>query len=55
MLNEIKNKIELKNTLLDATKDLNFKELAKDVLPFLIKPDDAQRILSFRQYIEQRL
>ncbi|MFH1191982.1 MAG: nucleotidyl transferase AbiEii/AbiGii toxin family protein [bacterium] len=52
---EIKNKKQLKEKLLDAASDLKMEELAKDVLPFLIKPDDAQRILSFRQYIEQRL
>jgi hypothetical protein len=29
--------------------------MVKDVLPFLIKKDDQNRVLSFREYIEQRL
>lgn len=45
----------IKERLFKKIDDLNMEELSKDVLPFLIKPDDAQRILSFRQYIEQRL
>jgi predicted nucleotidyltransferase component of viral defense system len=35
--------------------ELDFEELTKDVLPFLLKPEDQERILSFREYIEQKL
>lgn len=31
------------------------KSLAKDVLPFLINQEDEERIISFREYIEQKL
>ncbi|OGF23354.1 hypothetical protein A2Y83_01405 [Candidatus Falkowbacteria bacterium RBG_13_39_14] len=48
-------KEELKSQLLEKTSKLDMNEWAKDVLPFLIKPDDKERILSFREYIEQRL
>jgi len=51
----IKNKAQLKKKLLEKASGLNFNELAKDVLPFLIKPDDKERVLSFKEYIEQRL
>ena len=52
---QISNKSELKTRLLDCAKKVNLKDLAKDVLPFLINPDDKERILSFREYIEQEL
>lgn len=35
--------------------ELDFTELAKDVLPFLLKIDDQERVLRFREYVEQRL
>lgn len=44
-IKKFKNKLE----------ELDFEELAKDVMPFLIKPEDQERILSFREYIEQKL
>ena len=52
---QISGKGELKKRLLDNTKKENLKNLAKDVLPFLINPDDQERILSFKEYIEQEL
>jgi predicted nucleotidyltransferase component of viral defense system len=52
---KIKNKEELKKKLLARANQLNLKELSKDVLPFLINPDEAERILSFKEYIEQKL
>jgi len=52
---QIKNKTELKNKLFESIADLDMKAMATDVLPFLIKPDDQERVLSFREYIEQRL
>ncbi len=51
----IKDKIQLKKKLLKQTSNFNFKELARDCLPFLIKQDDQERILSFREYIKQEL
>ncbi|MFA6171258.1 MAG: nucleotidyl transferase AbiEii/AbiGii toxin family protein [Patescibacteria group bacterium] len=51
----IKNKDELRRKLLEAITDLDMKVMARDVMPFLVRPDDQQRILSFRQYIEQKL
>ncbi len=52
---KIENKEQLKEKLLGVVDNLDVNELLKDVLPFLIKSDDKERILSFRQYIEQRL
>jgi predicted nucleotidyltransferase component of viral defense system len=51
----IKNKAELKKELLKKTENFNFKELLRDCLPFLTNPNDQERILSFRKYIEQKL
>jgi len=51
----IKNKEELKNKLLDSITDLDMTLMAKDVLPFLFKKDDQERVLNFREYIQQRL
>ena len=48
-------KEELKKNIIQKINKLNMPELAKDVLPFLIKPDDKERVLSFKEYIEQRL
>lgn len=52
---QIKNKTELKGKLFESITDLDMKTMATDVLPFLIKPDDQERVLSFREYIEQKL
>jgi len=51
----IKNKEELKKKLLESIADSDLKVMAKDVLAFLIKPDDQNMVLRFREYIEQRL
>ncbi|MBK5215612.1 MAG: nucleotidyl transferase AbiEii/AbiGii toxin family protein [Candidatus Pacebacteria bacterium] len=51
----IENKTQLKKTLLDFCVNLNFKELTIDVLPFLIKQDEKDYILNFKEYIEQKL
>ncbi|MFH1030256.1 MAG: nucleotidyl transferase AbiEii/AbiGii toxin family protein [bacterium] len=48
-------KIGLKKKILDKIENLDMNNLAKDILPFLIKPNDKERILSFREYIKQRL
>ncbi len=51
----IKNQQQLKKELLTKTSDLNLKKLARDVEPFLINPDEKERIVDFRNYIEQKL
>ncbi len=49
------NKKELLEKFGKRLLELNFAELTKDVLPFLLKADDQERVLRFREYIEQRL
>jgi len=51
----IKNKEELKVKLLESISDLDLAILVKDVLPFLIDADHGDRVLNFREYIEQKL
>jgi predicted nucleotidyltransferase component of viral defense system len=51
----IKNKEELKKELLEKVSNLNFKELLKDVEPFLVDKDSGERVLKFKEYIEQKL
>ena len=49
------SKDELKKEILKKIEKLNMSELALDVEPFLMKPDDKERVLSFKKYIEQKL
>jgi len=51
----IKNKAELKQKLLESILDLDMEVMARDVQPFLLKADDQERVLRFREYIEQKL
>ena len=51
----IKDKNDLKNKILESITDLDMSVMVRDVLPFLIKSDDKDRILNFREYIGQRL
>lgn len=46
---------ELKEILITKIKKLDLKYLSEDVLPFLINPKDRERILSFKEYISQKL
>jgi len=46
------NFLNLKSRLIQKCKVLNFKQLAKDVEPFLFRPSDAKKILLFAEYIE---
>lgn len=48
----IKDILELKKRLLAKCEDLNFKNLAKDIEPFLFNPDDAKKVLFFQDYIK---
>ena len=49
------NKEKLKSLLIKRIDEINLKQLSVDVQPFLINPDDIERVLSFREFIEQRL
>src|SRR6056297_357535 len=51
----VKNKEELKKKLFKRLDDINPEDLTKDVEPFLLKSKDKERILTFREYIEQKL
>lgn len=42
---------ELRNRLIAKCDGLDFKQLARDVEPFLFAPDDARKILMFKEYI----
>lgn len=48
-------KAELLPMLLKKVDELDMPSLVRDVLPFLMKSSDQERVLSFREYIEQRL
>lgn len=48
----IKDISELKIRLLQKCKNLNFRQLAKDVAQFLFIPSDARKILLFYDYIK---
>jgi len=43
----------LKKKVLEHSKGLNLKELAKDVEPFLFQPSDSKKIIAFSEYIKQ--
>ncbi len=43
---------ELKKKLLENADSVNLKELASDVRPFIIKTDQIDRVLMFREFIE---
>ncbi|MFA5773737.1 MAG: nucleotidyl transferase AbiEii/AbiGii toxin family protein [Candidatus Paceibacterota bacterium] len=49
------NMIDIKEKLLRKVGELNMKELSDEVLPLLLKPEDIDRILTFKEYIEQKL
>jgi len=51
----VNNKAELKNFINKESKKTNFKQLAKDVEPFLFSPSDKKRILLFKEYINTKL
>jgi len=49
------NKIALLKKFRQRLLELDFAELAKDVVPFLLKESDLDRVLQFREYVEQKL
>lgn len=48
----IKNAVDLKDKLLQKCGNLDFNQLAKDVIPFLFDAKDAKNILFFVDYIK---
>jgi hypothetical protein len=48
---DIKDIYELKVKLGLRIKTINFKELIKDVTPFLINPDDIKRVELFPEFV----
>ena len=52
---KIKKKDAVKNKLLEMADKNNLNDLAKDVRPFLIDKNGSDRVLGFREYIEQRM
>jgi len=49
---DISDADNLKNYLLDQSKDVDFKMLAKDVEPFLIDSDDTNKVLLFMDIVK---
>jgi len=50
-----KEKDAIKNKLLEMANKNNLNDLAKDVRPFLIDKNGEDRVLGFKEYIEQRI
>ncbi|MDD3302226.1 MAG: nucleotidyl transferase AbiEii/AbiGii toxin family protein [Candidatus Gracilibacteria bacterium] len=47
----IDNEIKLKEKLLEFIEQLNLSEYAEDVKPFLINPDEINRVTTFKEFI----
>jgi len=47
----IDNEVKLKEKLLEFTNNLNLYEFADDVKPFLINPDEVNRVITFKDFI----
>lgn len=50
---EIGSGEELKKKILDFCKKLDFRELARDVEPFLFNPKESNRVILFEKYISE--
>jgi hypothetical protein len=50
----INDMTDLKRKLLLKCKSFDFKQLAKDVEPFLFNPNDSKKVLLFLDYIKSR-
>ncbi len=48
----IKNTVELKAKLLERCQGLDFKQLGRDVEPFLFSPSDVKKVLLFKDFVE---
>jgi len=51
---DIKDKKELKNKLSEKCKTLDFKQLAKDISPFIFNPNDSKKVEMFPEYLEAK-
>lgn len=51
----VKNRSELKTYLLEKTENFDFKDLAKDTEAFLFYPKDMNKVVLFREFVEQSL
>ena len=51
----MKSMQDLKEKLSEKCRDLNFKQLAEDVEPFLFHPGDSRKVLLFPDYIDKIL
>lgn len=49
----IKTPEELRREFRERIADYDFQALAKDVAPFLVQPEQVQRVLGFREFWEQ--
>ena len=49
----IKNSKELKKKMIGSVEKINFKEIVKDVEPFLFNSEDSKKIELFQEYIKQ--
>lgn len=49
----IDQQADLKKYLLEKTSHLDFEALSRDVEPLLFYPEDRQKVLLFREYVEQ--
>lgn len=49
---KVKNGQELKEKLLTLDEKVNFKEMVKDVEPFLFNPEDSKKVMLFKKYIK---
>jgi predicted nucleotidyltransferase component of viral defense system len=50
---KIENSEELKKKMISSAKKIDFKELVKDIEPFLFYPKDSKKIEMFPEYIKQ--
>ena len=50
----INDSFDLKQKLLDKCRGLNFEQLSKDLLPFIVKPNDSKKILLFEDYVKTK-
>lgn len=49
------NREDLKVKFMERIEELDLKELAADVLPFLMNPNDKDRIVSFKEYMKEKM
>lgn len=50
----VKNTREAINKVLDHVENINMSEMVRDVSPFLLKKEDAERLMKFSEYLKQK-